>query len=97
MLENQRLGHFMLHLESHSRFSQHIIVYPVSQDELVNCVFFTKDLTRQGTIYHGPLSSSCTQEELLANFAGWEEEVQALIQVCTFLATLQSLAYVHSY
>ncbi|KAF9560792.1 salicylate hydroxylase [Agrocybe pediades] len=59
--------------------SKHIIVYPVAKDKLVNCVFFTKDLSKEGTIYEGPPSSACTKEELLSNFAGWEEEVQALI------------------
>ncbi|KIM41421.1 hypothetical protein M413DRAFT_445432 [Hebeloma cylindrosporum] len=59
---------------------KHLVVYPVSKDELVNIVAFSTDPGKRGTSYPGPTTSPCTQEEILNLFDGWEAEVQALLR-----------------
>ncbi|PPQ64966.1 hypothetical protein CVT24_008154 [Panaeolus cyanescens] len=59
---------------------KHVITYPVSCDRYVNVVAFHTDLAKEGITYEGPTSVNCTQEEVLKTFAGWEEEVRALLR-----------------
>ncbi|KAF8803473.1 salicylate hydroxylase [Phlegmacium glaucopus] len=58
---------------------KHLVVYPVSQDRLVNIVATSTDLSKEGTVYQGSYTTPPTQE-LLSLFGGWEEEVQSLLR-----------------
>ncbi|PPQ78461.1 hypothetical protein CVT25_011856 [Psilocybe cyanescens] len=60
--------------------SKHIVTYPISQDKILNIVAYDTDVSRIGTIYDGPTALSCTPEEVLSVYEGWEEEVQVIIQ-----------------
>ncbi|KAF4609568.1 hypothetical protein D9613_012306 [Agrocybe pediades] len=59
---------------------KHLIVYPVSNDKLVNFIMCTKDLSKNGTLFDGPIASTCPKEELLDQLPNWEPEVQALVK-----------------
>ncbi|KAF8148009.1 salicylate hydroxylase [Crassisporium funariophilum] len=58
---------------------KHVVVYPVSQDRLVNVVAFATAPSKEGTVYEGPSNIPTSQAEVLAIFNGWEAEVQALL------------------
>ncbi|KAF8900762.1 hypothetical protein CPB84DRAFT_1847209 [Gymnopilus junonius] len=59
---------------------KHIVAYPISGGRSINTVFFTFDPSKKGETCEGPSVKSCTREEMLSMFYGWEREVQALIQ-----------------
>jgi salicylate hydroxylase len=66
-----------------------LVVYPVSQDSLINIVACTTDLSKEGTVFEGS-STTISTRELLCVFEGWEEEVQALLRVShNYLAKFQ--------
>jgi len=72
----------VLHQEVNADYPlKHLIVYPVSNDRLVNFILCTKDLSKNGTLFDGPIASTCPKEELLDQLPGWEAEVQALVKV----------------
>jgi len=58
---------------------KHVVMYPVSQDRLINVVAISADLSKEGTVYEGHYSTVSTQE-VLSVFEGWDEEVQALLR-----------------
>ena len=60
---------------------KHIITYPISNGRLVNVVAFCSWPDREGSTYDGKMVEERTQEELLKQYEGWEEEVQQLLQV----------------
>lgn len=59
---------------------KNIVTYPVAKGKLINLAGFSTDVSKEGTIYDGPTSTSCPREEVLSTFQGWEEEVQALLR-----------------
>ncbi|KAF8964497.1 salicylate hydroxylase [Flammula alnicola] len=60
---------------------KHLIVYPVAHEKtLLNIVAFVSDPSKEGTVYDGPSSVACTQEEILSAFSGFEPEVQVLLR-----------------
>ena len=69
-------------------------MYPVQHEDgkvIVNVALaaFVGNPAKENTPYsEAPASASCSQEELLGAYAGWEPEVQALLQVRTFLAQI---------
>lgn len=60
--------------------SKHLVVYPVSQDRLINIVACATDPSKRNIVYDGPSTTIATQEEIMSTFKGWEEEVQALLK-----------------
>ena len=60
-------------------------MYPVQHEDgkvLVNVAAFVGNPSMENTPYsEAPSSASCTQEEIFTAYAGWEPEVQALLQV----------------
>ena len=58
-----------------------IVAFPVSNNRLINvgasCLFPEKE----GSLAMGAITRDVPQEELLAQFEGWEEQVQQLCQV----------------
>ncbi len=64
---------------------KHLIVYPVQHEDgkvIVNVAAFVGNPDKENTPYsEAPGSASCSQEEILGAYAGWEPEVQALLQV----------------
>lgn len=69
-------------LDVNHLFSQHLVVYPVSNRRLVNVVAFFSEPTKEDTVFDGPWISEASKDEILTHYVGWEEEVQALLQVC---------------
>jgi hypothetical protein len=66
---------------------QHLIVYQVIKSEhtLINLVAFVTDPAKEGTRLPGSPSMPCSQREMLAAFEGWDDEVQALLNVSSYL------------
>jgi len=59
---------------------QHIVTYLVSNDNLVNIVAMTSDLSKEYNPVNGPTAVPVTQDEVLAAFNDWEPEVQAILR-----------------
>ncbi|THH08560.1 hypothetical protein EW145_g2621 [Phellinidium pouzarii] len=70
--------------QSYSGKSKHTIVFPISQGRLMNVVAFCSWPDKVGTIFEGKTVEDRSKEELLELYAGWEEEVQKLLQVCLY-------------
>lgn len=70
---------------------QHVIAYPISQDQLVNIVAFVSDMTKEGTIYEGATVVDADQEEFLSQYNGWEREVITIIEVWNFTSLKYAL------
>lgn len=67
----------------HSRGIQHLAVYPISRGQLINVVAFVT--VPQGAEKHlkfpGKWVQEATVEDMKEAYAGWEPEVQALLDV----------------
>ncbi|KAF5349921.1 hypothetical protein D9756_009180 [Leucocoprinus leucothites] len=77
-------GHRLLGLTSSLYISKnkYSVVYPVSGGRGVNIVATTFDKSKENTVREGPWVVQSTEEEFAKDFAGWEDEFQALIK-CT--------------
>ncbi|KAF8964494.1 salicylate hydroxylase, partial [Flammula alnicola] len=58
---------------------KHLITYPLTHDKVINVVVLVTDPSKEGTIFDGEATTNCKQEEVLAIFSGWEDQVQALL------------------
>ncbi|KAI3615121.1 salicylate hydroxylase [Moniliophthora roreri] len=58
---------------------RHIVVYPISQGRIVNVVAFYSRPWDEGKPLPGPEVRNATLEEVLEVYAGWEQEVQDLL------------------
>ncbi|KAI0026777.1 hypothetical protein K488DRAFT_64556, partial [Vararia minispora EC-137] len=59
--------------------AQHIVTYPISRGELINLLAFVTTPGGYGTEYKGKWVRDASPDEIRASYAGWEPEVQALI------------------
>ena len=64
---------------------QHIVAYPVMKHgvNLVNISAIVTKPERPGKIYRGPWTMDVSKEEARAIYAGFEPEVQELVEVRT--------------
>ena len=66
---------------------KHVLTYPIAQlvqgetKPMVNLVAFVSEPAREGSQYEGAWVRPAPTTDLLSTFKGWEEEVQALIEV----------------
>ncbi|THU98831.1 FAD/NAD(P)-binding domain-containing protein [Dendrothele bispora CBS 962.96] len=60
--------------------SKYIVRYPVSKGRLINVGAFCTRLSDVGKTFEGPTVREATQEELLEEFKGWEDEVINLLK-----------------
>ena len=60
-----------------------MIVFPIEHDgsHIVNFVGFCYSPEKEGTVYPGKTVEKVSEEELLDQFKGWEEETQQLLKV----------------
>ena len=56
-------------------------VYPIARGTLVNFAAFTARYDRENTALDGPAVVDVPRDAFLQDFAGWEPEVQALLDV----------------
>ncbi|KAJ8461949.1 hypothetical protein ONZ45_g18110 [Pleurotus djamor] len=61
--------------------NKHLIVYPISQGNLVNVVAFASDPNREDTPFNGPWVTNADKDEMYRNYAAWEDEVQVLLKL----------------
>ncbi len=59
---------------------QYAVVYPVSKGKFVNVVAIVRE-EPEDAVWEGPWKVDVSQREFLDVYAGWDEEVQALIRV----------------
>lgn len=57
------------------------MTYLVSNNEMINVVAMTSDLSKEYDPVNGPTAVQSTQDEALAAFKDWEPEVQAILRV----------------
>ncbi|KAH8119270.1 FAD/NAD-binding domain-containing protein [Phellopilus nigrolimitatus] len=60
--------------------SKHIVGYSIAQGDIVNVVTLISEKDKQGERFEGPWVSECSKQELLGCYAGWEPEVQDILQ-----------------
>ncbi|KAI9061735.1 FAD/NAD-P-binding domain-containing protein [Trametes sanguinea] len=60
--------------------SKHVVSYGISRGSIVNVVAMATQPHLYGTTYDGPWVKECGRDELLDCFAGWEPEVQEMLQ-----------------
>ena len=81
---NRRSADCITGFNASTDFTQHLVVYPVSQGRALNVVACVTDPLKRNIIHDGPSTEMATQEEVMSAFKGWEEEVQALLKVVCF-------------
>ncbi|KAG7085754.1 hypothetical protein E1B28_003297 [Marasmius oreades] len=59
---------------------KHIVVYPISQNRVINVVAFHSKFEDFGKPWSGPEVRDATRKEVLEVYEGWESEVQELLQ-----------------
>lgn len=72
---------------------QHIVANPISRGAFINVAAFVSWPEKAGTTYEGKMVEETNEEVLMQHFAGWEDEVQQLLQVSVprhFYAEVQS-------
>ncbi|KAI0820656.1 hypothetical protein BC628DRAFT_1422680 [Trametes gibbosa] len=60
---------------------KHIITYPISHGKYLNWIGFVTILGGEGTSYPHRWVMEAAQEEVMAHFAGWEPEVEQMINL----------------
>ena len=60
---------------------QHVISYPVSPGQLINCIGFVTIPDGEGKTYPDKWVRDASREELLRQYEGWEPELQELLEV----------------
>jgi len=60
---------------------KHIVTYPISRGELINLVAFVTTRGGYGTTYPGKWVREVSPEEMRKCYAGWEPEVQEILNV----------------
>ena len=60
---------------------QEITVHPVADGSFISLAAYCADYDREGTPYNGPEEENIPGMAFLADFHGWEPEVQTLIEV----------------
>lgn len=66
--------------KSDSFYHQYAVVYPVQGGKFINVVAIMHDMSRK--TWEGPWRTDVPQSELLEKYAGWDDEVEALMRVC---------------
>ncbi|KAJ7581402.1 salicylate hydroxylase [Mycena floridula] len=72
----------------------HLVIYPIgSQKQLINVVGFYSKPSDYGKLPEGPTVRQATKEELVSMYAGWENEIQVLLNCVEkpILWTIQAL------
>ncbi|KAF9449147.1 4-aminobenzoate hydroxylase [Macrolepiota fuliginosa MF-IS2] len=59
--------------------SRYAVVYPVSGGKFINVVAIVHDKSKDTNVWEGPWKVDVPQTELFEQYAGWDEEIQALI------------------
>ncbi|PAV19849.1 FAD NAD(P)-binding domain-containing [Pyrrhoderma noxium] len=59
---------------------KHIVVFPISQGQQVNVVAFVSQPEKEGSFYDKPWVHDANKDTLYAEYEGWEDEVQQLLQ-----------------
>lgn len=58
-----------------------MVVYPISQGQIINVVAFYSNPDDEGQPLEGPVVREATQQEMMNVYKGWESEVQTLLEV----------------
>ena len=63
--------------------TQHLIVFPLMREDkkLVNIVAFYSEPEKEGQTYVRDAVRTCTKDEIIPRYEGWEEEVKQLLEV----------------
>ena len=72
-------------------------IYPIARGTLVNIAAFTSRYDLEDTPLDGPSVVDVPREEFLQDFARWEPEVQALLDVrppCSSVLTVTPAAHI---
>ena len=72
---------FLYYLTRTERNSWHIIAFPIKKRGVINIVAFCSWPEKEGTPLEGKISGEASQEEVLEQFTGWEDEAQQILQV----------------
>ncbi|KAF9443216.1 salicylate hydroxylase [Macrolepiota fuliginosa MF-IS2] len=59
---------------------QHIVAYPISKGRLINVVVFFSEPEKEGTPFLGEVMREVSQDEVLGQFEGWEDEAIDLLK-----------------
>uniref|UniRef100_A0A8H8CP50 FAD-binding domain-containing protein n=1 Tax=Psilocybe cubensis TaxID=181762 RepID=A0A8H8CP50_PSICU len=59
---------------------KHVVSYSISQGDIINVVTFASNPKRHGDLYEGDWVTTCSQDELLGCYSGWEPEVEQLLK-----------------
>jgi hypothetical protein len=59
-----------------------MVAYPISKGASINVVGFVQDETREETHHEGSWFENVSKAEALSAFQGFEQEAQALFEVC---------------
>lgn len=71
-------------MPANSLYFQHLVVFPILKGQKINVVAFCSEPTKEGTVFsENPHDwvANVTQEELLQQYSGWEDEVISLLKV----------------
>ncbi|KAF5318625.1 hypothetical protein D9619_010713 [Psilocybe cf. subviscida] len=60
--------------------ASHVVAFPVLQGKLTNVVMFVSDPEKEGSLLEGPAVQNTTSDDLFALYAGWEDDVQCIVQ-----------------
>lgn len=57
----------------------HVLLYPISNNTIINVVANYSVPGKEGTVLDGPASREATKEEMMAHYADWDPEVLAVL------------------
>ncbi|KAI0723589.1 FAD/NAD(P)-binding domain-containing protein [Earliella scabrosa] len=60
--------------------NKHFIAYPISQGRIINIAGVMGNQGQADVVYDGPRSTTATKSELIERYAGWESEVQHILE-----------------
>ena len=66
------------------------MAYPIANGKLINMAAPVVRPDQFGTKHDGPMTGECSPQKLLKEFEGWEDDVQALLQVRCLLVYTES-------
>ncbi|KAF9260343.1 FAD/NAD(P)-binding domain-containing protein [Marasmius fiardii PR-910] len=80
-LEQVNPGHRTLREPAMANHIKHVVVFPMSQGRIINVVAYDSKFEDFGKLWTGSEVRDATTEEILKVYAGWEPEVQEVLQL----------------